>query len=417
MASLPICSRKNCTKSVCLDNLGQFRKICYGHYRKMMLNKDKKNDYEYCRDIIKKGTVLKDLLPIIEQIPLNAIKSSIIHLVDHTDSSNIHQISFAITPINDLFSIDIIQYLLSFCIFAEIRNVCKQWSQAVLNNIKLLRKNSIDYPANNYYNIGSTAVIVPLSSLESFELIPSVPSVTSIPSVPSVSSVFSIPSSNESGLVHTNEYGPFSSIRLSWCWWYSELDETMRKKYPNHNYEWDESESKIKRFSTFHLYNGLHDAADCGEENTGYLFQGDIREGQIIGMGDNVIIYENPSHEDCCGIYITESSVYFKNIIFDTKTSGYHQFCENAFISMRVKKIAVFYHCTFTHRCGTCPILVREFKQNKNIHIHIIGCIFENNDPKLYHKYKPLKDNDCVHISSSHYSNYPVYLDDFDDFY
>lgn len=383
------------------------------------------NPHKQCQNIIHQSHHVNDLVPFLHQLPMKTIKSSINEVLNTLDESEIHKILSKIISINDIFSDDVLQHILTFRSFLECKQICKKWSELTIKNINVFHKHSL---------IGIHSDIL---NMIHCELEGSIGIIGShFPPLPSINKISKYNDNvNKYGNLYNNKfddkYGPFSSFGNAWDCFYDEHGEFTQFR--------DEIDMDLPYFTTFLLHNGRY----CNDEETGVFFPF-LNRGKIIGLGDKVIITnesydivnekdededENENNEKdedenenslsvnvsesdlnikfCAyGIDLDDEFIYFKNIIFDANILGYDEYCEIGYLTPSIETKVIFHNCTFKARCGNIPIYT--YKQFRG-QIIIIGCIFENNDTKVYHKHNLFKNKKDVQIFNSQYTQYPVY--------
>eukprot|EP01084_Bolivina_argentea_P261008 440941_1 len=99
--------------------------------------------------MVRRATNIEDIMPIVNEIRLETIQQLAIQHIDTLNTNSLRQLTCKATSINDIFSSDIIQYILSFTnnIDPYTNLVCKTWD--VLSN-----KNKVKYAKDLYSSTG-----------------------------------------------------------------------------------------------------------------------------------------------------------------------------------------------------------------------------------------------------------------------
>eukprot|EP01084_Bolivina_argentea_P295391 508537_1 len=95
---------------------------------------------------VRSSTNVQDLIPILNHIPLEQIQQFLIQHIDTLNTNSLRRLNCDEASVNDIFSSDIMQYILSFCNDPDLSVVSKKW------NI-LLDKNEVQSIKDIYSSI------------------------------------------------------------------------------------------------------------------------------------------------------------------------------------------------------------------------------------------------------------------------
>ena len=77
--------------------------------------------------LLSNGDTINDLIPSMESIPLNATKLFLHQKIDELDVNSARHAYYRASPIHEIFSDDLCQYLLLFAGLYNVKAVCKKW--------------------------------------------------------------------------------------------------------------------------------------------------------------------------------------------------------------------------------------------------------------------------------------------------